>query len=172
MNLLQQQECELTIATPEIQQEIIEPSTDFNPVGFAILPSKELPTESLTTIQQTSNISSLHGPHTPAYTQPMKHFTAAHTDVYRSVTPSEELPTESLTTIQPASTISSLPGPHTTAYTQPMKHITAAHTDVYRPVVEAITPVKKGSASKVKKIRLQKASFFPLSLPTSISRSH
>lgn len=53
MNLLQQQECELTIATPEIQQEIIEPSTDFYPVGFAILPSKELPTESLTTIQPT-----------------------------------------------------------------------------------------------------------------------
>lgn len=53
VNLLQQQECELTIATPEIQQEIIEPSTDFYPVGFAILPSKELPTESLTTIQPT-----------------------------------------------------------------------------------------------------------------------
>lgn len=84
VNLLQQQECELTIASPEIQQEIIEPSTDFYPVGFAILPSKKLPTESLTTIQPTLNISSLPGPHTPAYTQPMKHLKPAHTDVCSS----------------------------------------------------------------------------------------
>lgn len=100
------------------------------------MPSRELPTASLTTIQPTSNIA---------------------IPVYRSVTPSEELPTESLTTIHPTSNISSLPGPHTPAYTQPMKHLKPAHTDVYRPVVEAITPVKKESASKVKKIQASKS---------------
>lgn len=96
MNLLQQQEYELTITT-EIQQELIEPSTDFNPLEFAILPSRELPTDSLINIQQTSNIA---------------------IPVYRSVSPSEELPTES---------ISSSPGPHTPAYTQPMEHLKAEH---------------------------------------------
>lgn len=84
--ILQQQECELAIAAPiGIKQEIIQPSADFNPVGFAIVPSKELPAESFTTIQPTTNISSLPSSHTPAYTQPLKHLASTHTDVNRPV---------------------------------------------------------------------------------------